>query len=536
MRAVSLEVNGGATRRQPRVVPEAPAHDLHAEREVLHSALVYPAQLDTSPLQPDDFYSAANGLIYQVLVGMRRAGVEIAEHTLRSQIIDQGLYAQVGGTDYLLDLTSGIPLTTPQTARVRRLARLRALSAAAHDLSLAARAGEDVDRQLEALARERQLLRDADAPPAPHPLARVWQTLGQWDLLGRAPAPRPWLLTRPNDVSHALAPMGVFQRGKCGLLIAEGGAGKTIALIELALAVTTGRRWLDHFHVPLPGRVLIALAEEDADEAHRRFYALADAMRLTDEQAADARRNLVVCPLAGIAARLVDPDGARTDFHAELTARLAQGGPWQLVILDPLSRFAGADTEKDNAAATLFIEAAESLCAAPGNPAVLIAHHTNKLSREPGSQAKAGHARGATALTDGARWACELQTRGDDGATLTVTKSNYSAVGQPLHLVRDGDRGGYLRAATSSELQSAFEAREAAKEAEATGLEAKVLRLLDDHPTGLSKARIAELLRARDRDVGRAVDALLGRAQLVEPTRYRYQLPPPPNPPQMEMP
>jgi hypothetical protein len=259
-------------------------------------------------------------------------------------------------------------------------------------------------------------------------------------------------------------------------------------------------------------------------------------MRLTDAQRADAASRIVLLPLAGIAARLVDQTGERTLFHAELARRLNDGGgPWQLVILDPLSRFAGADTEKDNAAATLFIEAAEALCQAPGNPSVLIAHHTHTLSREHGTKAQAGHARGASALTDGARWAAELQTRGDDGATLTVTKSNYGALGQPVHLVRDSDQAGYLRAATAAELQTAFEAREVQKETEATGLEARILRLLDDHPTGLSKARAAELLKARDRDVGRAVDRLLERGALVEPTRFRYTLPPEPDRSQMEM-
>lgn len=532
MRTVSVipGVNGGASR--PRAV-EVPPHDLLVEREVLHSAIEYPELIDGAAalVIPDDFYSAQNGTIWNVLFSMRRAGLPIDAETLRSELDDRGLLQSVGGPNYLVDLTGGLPLTKPQIQRLRRLGATRRVSSAAHTLAIAARANEGIPEAAEALARAQKALADVDVP-AVHPVEHVWQQLKASAVLHSAPLNREWLITRPNEFAPELA-VGVMQRGKVGLLVAEGGAGKTIALIQLALAIATGRKWLDYFGV-VPGRVCIALAEEDRDEMHRRFYALAKAMRLTDAQVALADERVVAVPLSGISARFLMPNGERAPFLAEMKARLNDGlGPWSLIILDPLSRFAGADTEKDNAAATLFIEAAESLISAPGGPAVLIAHHTNKLSRTEGAglAAKAGNARGASALTDGARWACELQSRGDDGARLTVTKSNYAGQGHPLDLIRDGDQGGYLRVATPAELARQIEAREQATETlaqtEDRRLETRILRVLTDSP-GLSKTELQKRLHANRQAIARTVDVLLEQRRLVTVAANAYAVAPPP--------
>jgi hypothetical protein len=62
----------------------------------------------------------------------------------------------------------------------------------------------------------------------------------------------------------------VFPVGEVGQLIAEGGAGKTMALCQLAVAVATGTRWLGTFEATR-GRALLVLREEDAEEARRRL-------------------------------------------------------------------------------------------------------------------------------------------------------------------------------------------------------------------------------------------------------------------------
>jgi RecA-family ATPase len=115
------------------------------------------------------------------------------------------------------------------------------------------------------------------------------------------------------------------------------------------------------------------------------------------------------------------------------------------VVLDTLTRFAGGDTEKDSAQATRFIQAVESLCKAPGSPTVLVAHHTNKISRQEGAATSSSNSRGSSALTDGARWVANLESLSDESAKLTITKSNYAMSGPPVMLARDSANGGLLR-------------------------------------------------------------------------------------------
>lgn len=271
-----------------------------------------------------------------------------------------------------------------------------------------------------------------------------------------APPRRQWLLELPGlDGYTGQRSTGVLPLGKVGMLAAAGGAGKTIALVQLALAVATGALWLETYVTPNPGHVLLALGEEDADELRRRIYYAAKLMRLTDEQQKLAAERITLLPLAGTRVELTEANArgqvTETQALAELRELLRSSGhDWRLTVLDPLSRFAGCDTEKDNAAATRFIAAVETLVDVPGHPTVLLAHHTTKVSRD-GNESSASAARGASALTDGVRWVANLDPIKDaeDRVSLTVTKSNYSRKAKAKVFVRDD--GGALRPERSDE-------------------------------------------------------------------------------------
>jgi hypothetical protein len=310
-------------------------------------------------------------------------------------------------------------------------------------------------------------------------LAALWRTVADWQAADGAawftdePPPRRWLLKhgRHTDVRDIL-PMG-----KVGMLAAAGGVGKTMALVQLALAVATGKPWLPREHngeggFLTPdggGRVLLALGEEDALEVRRRLYRAGQTMRAarlaTPDELDRAAARIVVLPLAGTPVALVDAPDPRigraaepSKLAADLGELLERGGPWSLVILDPLSRFAGTDTETDNAAATRFVQILEGFTKAPGEPAVLVAHHTTKAARQNGTDDDTA-ARGSSALSDGVRWHAALRAeRHPEGAkadvprmaTFSVVKSNYGAfLAEPLWLARG--MHGELRAATDDE-------------------------------------------------------------------------------------
>lgn len=315
--------------------------------------------------------------------------------------------------------------------------------------------------------------------PEPPPVVRLWRTAGELGALDRSRAPkaRAWLLEREprNDDERRGLPVGglvgVMPLGKVGLLASAGGVGKTMALCQLAISVAAGVPWLGNgrdrssgWNVPIAsrGRTLLLLGEEDEEEAHRRLYNAAEALGLNEAERAQAAERVCVVPLAGepcaLTARAEGVTFETGDFAA-LRERLASSaGPdgWRLVIVDPLARFADAEAEVDNAAATRFIQALEGLTKVNGKgpdgkprpgPAVLVAHHTSKASRRDGD-ASGNAVRGASALIDGARWCATLEAvnptveedPGFEGVRLALVKSNYSA-SAPALLLRRGPHG-----------------------------------------------------------------------------------------------
>lgn len=248
------------------------------------------------------------------------------------------------------------------------------------------------------------------------PFKEHWKTIAERGIsINAFPPRRKWLLNE------------VLPLGKCGVLAAKGGVGKTQALTQLALAVAIGKDWLGTFCVASNGNVLLALGEEDHEEIHRRFHRAAEAMGLSDEECSRAARSIVALPLAGIPVALTARDGhgnTTTTAELEFFQKRLQDREWRLIILDPLSRFAGDDTEIDNAAATRFVQAVETLSRAPGNPAVLVAHHSGKSSEEDGGT----RIRGSSAIEDGFRWIATMSQCAEDKKAIRwqLKKSNYT--------------------------------------------------------------------------------------------------------------
>lgn len=301
-------------------------------------------------------------------------------------------------------------------------------------------------------------------PPGEEPgaLGKAWGWLGERGWPEGNPPPRRWLLQRPAAPEEESAhPRGFLPLGKVGMLAAAGGAGKTMALAQLAVSVVTGRDWLGHYTVPAESRgpVLLALGEEDEEEVQRRLYDIREGLDLSPGEWTDLKRGLMILPLAGVPVQLVsaqDRNGKpeETPFFHELRRRIEGAGvDWRLLVLDPLSRWAGPETETDNFAATRFVAAVESLSQVPGNPTVLLAHHTTKAARRGLDAGEATAARGASALTDGVRWVANLlKPEGSSLPHLSLVKSNYTAPAPDVVLKRG--EGGVLRALTRQELEA----------------------------------------------------------------------------------
>lgn len=243
--------------------------------------------------------------------------------------------------------------------------------------------------------------------------------------------PRRWLL---RDNRHHGE--GVFPRGKVGLLTAEGGAGKTMAVVQLAIAVATGTAWLGTFDVPEPGKVLVVLGEEDDEEVHRRIHRAA---RVGRGGSVPPEGAIVSMGLTGIPCPMVE-EGNDAAFLVWLREYVRATGPYALIVVDPLSRFCGAEAERDNAAGTRFCQALESLIEPSGGASVLGSHHVNKQSRGTRAILDASSSRGSSAIPDGTRWVSTIGIEHIPGAvidhvlTFAVGKTNYSKKAPPLEL------------------------------------------------------------------------------------------------------
>ncbi len=286
-----------------------------------------------------------------------------------------------------------------------------------------------------------------------------------------APAARKWLLRdkrRPNAE-------GFLPLGKAVQLIAAGGVGKTMAIVQLAQAVATGQEWFGTFPVSSPGPVLMLLGEEDAEEVHRRMYNSAQLLKRAPEAG-----SIVAVPLAGVACAMLAHDTSGNPIETEFlrwVRSVAGTKPWKLIVIDPLSRFAGLDAEKDNAEGTRFVQAIESLSTAMGATS-LVAHHTNKTGRGNGVEVGGEAGRGSSSLHDGFRWQASLglqtvklgsseeRERLGQVVTFAVTKSNYSRKGEPL-LLRYSEHGGALVPLDAVDLELLGNARNNGEEKQA---------------------------------------------------------------------
>ncbi|MBM4346429.1 MAG: AAA family ATPase [Deltaproteobacteria bacterium] len=272
------------------------------------------------------------------------------------------------------------------------------------------------------------------------------------------PAPPVRALLTANDAQGY--PSAFMPAGVVALLVAPGGTGKTQALMQLAVAVSCGRPWLGTYSVANPGPVCLIVGEEGDEGLHRRIRGAVDAGSAWD-LAAQVKVNLFTLSMRGRDACWTDEDGKeRAPFTALLAGLKALVERWSLVILDPASRFLGPECEIDNAAATRWIELAERLTIElPGNPTVLVAHHTNKSALAGATDQ--GAARGSSALTDGARWQAnldritEVEKHANGKPTgkrlfvpneviLHVVKANDCPIFPDLHLRRDLKHGGFL--------------------------------------------------------------------------------------------
>ena len=224
---------------------------------------------------------------------------------------------------------------------------------------------------------------------------------------------------------------GWLPRSTVGLLVAEGGTGKTMLALRLAMAVAGGR---DLFGIPTrQGKAVLLGLEDPEDVLRRRTKSIYDAEAEEFDAAKGSahlygpsyvtygnnlRQRFICRSLVGSELHLVRTGSGgveQGEWIERLTDALKDVGQVELLVLDPLSRLHGLE-ENDSSVGTALINAAERIAQEIGC-AVLITHHTGKdNSRKRATDSYA--ARGTSALADGARTVLRLVPAEENAGSL----------------------------------------------------------------------------------------------------------------------
>ncbi len=117
-----------------------PPHSLEAERAVLGGVLLENNALNTVTqiLTADDFYSRANGLIFEGMCELFRRGTPVDTVTLRAWLVDRASLPKAGGDEHLLSLTNTIPTVAnieEHAKIVREKSVVRRMITTCHEIS-----------------------------------------------------------------------------------------------------------------------------------------------------------------------------------------------------------------------------------------------------------------------------------------------------------------------------------------------------------------------------------------------------------------
>lgn len=230
--------------------------------------------------------------------------------------------------------------------------------------------------------------------------------------------PREWL-------AHGLIPNKTVT-----LFSGDGGTGKSLLSLQLAVSVAAGRAWISK---PVSeGRVIYMSAEDDDDELHRRI----DDILRADGRTYDDLAGLTLRSLAGEDALLaVDTQIAlmRSELFKELDTRAADEAPC-LIVIDTLADVYPAN-ENDRAKVRQFIGILRGL-ALKRNCAVLLLGHPSLTGISSGTGTS-----GSTAWNNSVRSRLYLSRITDNGyeadpdrRVLTTMKANYGRIGEETHM------------------------------------------------------------------------------------------------------
>ena len=295
---------------------------------------------------------------------------------------------------------------------------------------------------------------DDGPPPREAPPGRASTFYSAATLKGKPVPERQWLVP------------GMVPQKTVTLFSGDGGTGKSLLALQMAVAAVTGGRWIGK--EVKEGAALLISAEDDDDELHRRLYDILRAEGRTYDDVA----GLTLRSLAGEDA-LLALEGqialTETTLFRELEERAKDDAP-ELIVIDTLADVYPAN-ENDRAKVRQFVGILRGLALRQRCAVVLLGHPSlNGLNSGSGTS-------GSTAWHNSVRSRLYLhrvvndQGHEDDTRkrVLSVKKQNYGETGAEIPITWQ---------------EGVFVADQAATGLDKTAIDAKAdrvfLRLLDD--------------------------------------------------------
>ncbi|PJD94549.1 MAG: hypothetical protein CK425_11255 [Parachlamydia sp.] len=403
-------------------------------------------------LEDFDFFYSEHKIIFNVLKSLHGRGLPAEIHLICNELKDQQrLESLGGGVAYLTSLAqTGFNVHIEYYIdQLKKISRQRQLINLAKDIEKRAFDKEDPNSiAIDALEKIKQVERHKSVKEK---IPIQFLDERSENFLLKLPPKKPMLLeiTKSNG-----EPQGFLPKSIVAMLVGAGGVGKTHLLAQLAISIATGGDWLGSFSTTQhcgdqkKGNVFLGLGENQEDDIHRILYKASKHLRKTqgllfDKTLEEASKRICAFSFCGQQAAFLEKNKP-SHYFRHLKMRLEDKAPiggWSLIILDPISRFLGADAEIDNASATQFIALLEELTIdLPGNPTVLFAHHMSKAAIKNTHENKTDQtaARGSSALTDGVRWQLNaFKGLNPDDMILSLQKSNFTAINEPIYLKKD---------------------------------------------------------------------------------------------------
>ncbi len=210
--------------------------------------------------------------------------------------------------------------------------------------------------------------------------------------------------------------------GHPNLLYGDGGTGKTLLSLQMAVSIAAGIPFFGHQVKQLP--VLLVLAEDDKGETRKRLLQICESYGLNLE---DLPVHTWCRPGQDSSLARISDDGdiQELPFLGELFQQMRDIGQC-FVLLDTVTDIANLDETKRPAVNTLAKKLLLPLCRDTGSTMIVTAH-PSKASMLDNS-----HYAGSTAWNNSFRSRLSLKKDKDDTTkvTLEVAKANYGAEGK----------------------------------------------------------------------------------------------------------